>query len=121
MGDARFRGLQSDRAHRDFEFLTVFGLFDRMRIRTDQLDVVLLENAVFVEIKRAIQRSLATHGGQHGIGTLFLDDFFHNLPGDRLDVGNIGGFWIGHDGRRVAVDQNGAVTLGFQGFASLSA
>ena len=35
-----------------------------------------------------------------------FDDPLDDLPGDRLDVGDIGRARVGHDGRRVGVDQD---------------
>jgi hypothetical protein len=46
---------------------------------------------------------------------------FQHLPGDGLDVGHIGHVRVGHDGRRVAVDQDDAVALLAQRLAGLGA
>lgn len=43
----------------------------------------------------------------------------HHFPVDRLDVCRVGHFRVGHDGRRVGVDQNDAVTLFAQRFTRL--
>ena len=92
-----------------------------MRIRTNQLNVVFFKDAVLIEIKRTIQSCLTAHRGQYSVGALFFDDFFDDLPGDGLDVGYIGGFWVGHDSGRIAVDQHCAIALCFEGFAGLCA
>jgi hypothetical protein len=73
------------------------------------------------QVERAVQRGLAAHGGQDGIGALFGDDFFHRLPGDGLDVCHIRRGGVGHDRGGVAVDQNDLVTLFTQGLAGLYA
>ena len=40
------------------------------------------------------------------LGPLFGDDLFKEADGEGLDVDGIGRFGIGHDGRRVGVDQH---------------
>ena len=90
-----------------------------MRVSTNHLQTVLFQHPVALEIKRTVQGSLSTHCRQQGIGPFALDDFFHSLPGDRLNIGHVRRFRIGHDGRGVAVDQNGSISLCFQGFARL--
>src|SRR5690606_32184429 len=58
-------------------------------------------------------------GGQERIWPLHFNDFLYGFPGDGLDISDIGSFRISHDGSRIAVDQNGTVAFGFQGFARL--
>jgi hypothetical protein len=50
-----------------------------------------------------------------------VDDLFQHRPGDRLDVGRVGHARVGHDRRRVAVDQDDAKALLAQGLAGLRA
>ena len=78
---------------------------------------------VFVtfQLQRTVQRGLAAHGRQHGIRALFFDNFTYHFPVNRLDVGRISHFRVGHDGRRVGVHQNNAVALFTQGFTGLRA
>jgi hypothetical protein len=59
--------------------------------------------------------------GSNASGLLLGDDLLDHLPGDGLDVGRIGRFRVGHDGRRIAVDQDDAVALFAQRLAGLSA
>ena len=73
------------------------------------------------EVERAIERSLPAHGRQDRVGALLGDDFLHRLPGDRLDVGDVGSRRVGHDRGGVAVDQNDLVALFPQGLAGLHA
>ena len=47
------------------------------------------------------------------------NDFFDHAPGHRLDVGRIGHVRIGHDGGRIRIDQNDAITLFAQRLAGL--
>ena len=46
-------------------------------------------------------------------------NLFDRLRRDRLDVGAAGEFRIGHDGRRIRVDEDYLVTLFGKGLASL--
>ena len=71
------------------------------------------------QIQRAIERGLAAHGGQNGVGPLFGNYFFNRLPSDGLDVGHIGCGRVGHDRGRVTVDQNNLVAFFTQRFAGL--
>ncbi len=64
---------------------------------------------------------MAAHGGQHGIGFFALDDFFEVFLGERLDVGPVRQFRIGHDGGRVGIHQHHFVAFIAQGFAGLRA
>ena len=73
------------------------------------------------QIERAIERRLATHGGQNCIRTLLGNNFLNRLPSDGLNVGDIGRIGVGHDRGRVAVDQNDFVTFFAQGFTGLYA
>ena len=121
MGDTGARRLQADVRHRRLEFLTILGFLDGVRARADHFDAVLLQYAVARQIERAVERRLPAHRRQQRIGTLLLDDPFHNLPGDRLDVGRIGHPRIGHDRRRIGVDEDDAVALFTQCLACLHA
>src|SRR3546814_17915624 len=67
----------------------------------------------------AVQCRLAAHRGQHRIGLFTLDDLFDSLPCNRFYIRDIGRFGVGHDGRRIAVDQNRAIAFGLQGLAGL--
>jgi len=112
---------QTNLGHRGLELLAIFRLVDRFRLGADQLDLVLVEHAVVPQIERAIERSLATHGRQDRVRTLFLDDFLDHLPGDRLDIGHVRHVRIGHDRRRIRVDQDDLVTFFTQRLAGLRA
>ena len=119
--NARACGAQTNLGHGVLELQAVFCLVDGFRLGTDQLHVVLIQHTVLPQIQRAVQRSLATHGGQDGIGALLGDDLLDRLPGDGLDVGHVRRIGVGHDRRWVAVDQNDLVTLFAQRLAGLHA
>ena len=128
VGDAGARGAQADFGHRVLELATVFGLVDGFGRGANQLHrfasgsaLVFVEHAVVPQIQRTVERGLPAHGRQNRIGPLFGDDFFNRLPGDGLDVGHVCRSRVGHDRRRVAVDQDDAVTFFAQRLAGLHA
>ncbi len=71
------------------------------------------------QVERAVQRGLPAHGRQDRVRLFLGDNFFNDLPGNRLDVGRIRHVRIGHDGGRIRVHQNDAVTLFAQRLAGL--
>lgn len=121
MGDARACRTQADARHRILELEAVLGLVDGLGRGADQLDLVLVQHAVAPQVQRAVQRGLAAHGRQDGVGTLLGDDLLDRLPGDGLDVGDVGRGRVGHDRGRVAVDQDDLVALFAQRLAGLHA
>ena len=76
-------------------------------VGADQLDAVLLQHARLVQRDRGVQRGLPAQGGQHRVAGApgRSTSFSTNSGGDRLDVGGVGELRVGHDRRRVGVDQ----------------
>ena len=72
MGDAGTRALQTNAAHRFVKAGAIFSLVDGIGSGADHFHTELGQHAVFFQIQRAVQRSLATHGGQDGVGRSFL-------------------------------------------------
>ena len=121
-GDDRCsRVLEADPVHRFAEQLAVFSHFDGFGLGADQLDAVFLEDARMMQVQRAIQRRLAAHGGQERVRPLDGDDFLDDLRQDRLNIGRVRQLRIGHDRRRVGVDEDHPVALGFQRLDGLNA
>ena len=87
----------------------------------DQLDLVALQGAVLVQGDRGVQRGLPAEGGQQGVRPLLGDHHLDELRGDRLDVGGVGELRVGHDRRRVGVDQDDPEPLGLEHPAGLGA
>ena len=52
-------------------------------------------------------------------GRSLRDDFFEVSAAERFDVGAVGQFGIGHDGRRIGVDEDDFVAVGAQRFGGL--
>ncbi len=119
--DTGTRGVEADFLHRHVETAAVFGFINGVGGSANHSHAELFEHALPLQLQRTVQRGLAAHGRQHRIRTLFFNDFAHHFPMNRLDVGGIGHFRVGHDGRRVGVHQNNAVTLFAQRFTRLSA
>jgi hypothetical protein len=101
--------------------ILVLRLVDRLGGGADHLDAELLQHAHPLEREGAVQRGLAAHGRQEGVGPLLLDDAGDDLRGDRLDVGRVGEIRIGHDRGRIRVDQDDPVPFLAQGLAGLRA
>ena len=104
-----------------FEELTILAAIDGFQRSTDQLDVVLLEHTGLTQRHGRVQRGLATQGRQQRVRTFLGDDLLENRRGNRLDVGGIRHFRIGHDGGRVGVDENDSDAFLTQHAAGLSA
>ncbi len=119
IGEPRLRRLQPDLGHGLAEQLAVFRLVDRIRRGADHLDVEFLQRALPAQRQGAVQRGLAAHGRQQrkaaGNDIAFLlDDLGDDLRRDRLDIGRIRQLRIGHDRRRVGIDQDDAIALFLQ-------
>ena len=119
--DTGTRGIKANFFHCHVEAATVFCFINRVGGRTDHGHAELFQHALTLQLQRTVQRRLAAHGRQHRVRTLFLDNFAYHFPVNWLDVGRIRHFRVGHDGGRVRVHQNDAVTLFTQGFTRLRA
>ena len=119
MGDTRTGRTQTNFGHRVFELQSVFGFVDGFWCSANQFDFVFVEHTVAPQVQGAIESRLSTHGGQYRVGALFDDDLLNRLPSDRLDVGDICCGRVGHDRRRVAVDQDDFVALFAQSLTGL--
>ena len=120
----RARRLEADPGHRLAEQFAVFGLVDRVGGRADHLDVILLEHAHLAQAQRAIERRLAAHRRQKRKASrnrvAFLgDDLGDDLRRDRLDISPIRHVGIGHDRRRIRVDEDDSIAFRAQGLAGL--
>ena len=63
---------------------------------------------------RAVERGLAAEGREQRVGPLLGDHLLDELRRDRLDVGRVGELRVGHDRRRVGVDQDHPQPLGLE-------
>ena len=79
------------------------------------------ECAITIKFHCSVERSLPAHRGQHRIRFFALDDRLDHFGGNRLDVSAIGEFRIGHDGRRVRIDEHDLIAFFAQRLARLHA
>ena len=119
--DRGARGVGADRPDDVLEDLPVLAAVDRVHVGADELDAVLLQDAVLEQADRDVERGLPTEGGQQCVRALRGDDLLDELGGERLDVGRVGDLGVGHDRRGVAVDQADPQPLGAQHPAGLGA
>ncbi|MCY1484598.1 hypothetical protein D9M68_182060 [compost metagenome] len=117
----RLRRLQADLRHRLAEECTVLGLVDRVGLRADHLDIVAVENTHAAQRQCGVERGLAAHGREQRVRALLGDDLGDDFRGDRLDIGRVGEARIGHDRRRVGVDEDDAVAFLLQRLTGLGA
>ncbi len=97
--------------HGGLEEVALFSLVDRIDAGPDQFHIVFVEHAIGRHRNRGIERGLAAECGEECIGPFLGDDFLHHFGCNRLDVGSVRDFRIGHDGGRVAIDQHHFVAL----------
>ncbi len=111
-GDDRARrDAESDLRHRLGEELAILGTADGVVGGADQLHPELVEDARRVQVGREVERGLAAERRQQGIGPLPAQHRRRALDVERLEVGAVGPAAVGHDGRRVRVDQHRAQPL----------
>jgi len=113
--------LQSDPLHGRLEPVALFGLGNHLGGGPDHLHAVFRQHAVAVEVHGQVQPGLPSQRGQQCVGPLGLDHLGHDLPGQRLDIGAMGRFGVGHDGGRIGIDQHDLVPLLLQRLARLGA
>ena len=107
--------------HRGVEQLAVLGAADRVVGRADQLDAEALERAVLVQRLGEVERGLAAQRRQQRVRPLALDHLGDRAGQQRLDVGGGRELRVGHDRRRVRVDEDDVVALLEQHLARLGA
>ena len=121
MRDVGAGGFGAGLLHDLLEEFAVLATIDGVKGRADQLDVVLLEHARLAQRHGRVQRGLSAQRRQQRVRTFLGDDLLEDRGGDRLDVGGVGHFRIGHDGGRVGIDQNDPNALFAQHAAGLGA
>src|SRR5690625_7166951 len=103
--------LEAEPCDRFREFRSVLCHPDRARIGPDQLDAMTLQYPTIVELERYVQGCLAPHCWEERIWALPLYDPLDPLGRDRLDIGPIRQVGIGHDRRRITIDEYDPVSL----------
>jgi hypothetical protein len=119
--DARARHLEAATLDRVLEQLPVLGPLDDVERRADQLDSELVEHARLGELAREVERRLAAHRRQERVGPLAAKDVGDTLEVERLEIRAVGEAGVGHDRRRVRVDDDGAEAVLAQDLQRLTA
>ena len=117
----RRRNIQADFANGVLEPQAVFGHLDRAQRRANQFDAVFFQNAAFRQFHGKVQAGLPANGGQQRLRAFHGDDLFQIFLRQRLDVGAVGNFRVGHDRGRIGIHQHDFVALAAQRFARLRA
>ena len=117
--DARRHRL-ADLDHLGLEPFAIFSELDRVERRPEEFDRVALEDARRRKFNRHVQAGLAAERGQQPIGAFARDDRLDRLDRQGLEVHRIGDLGIGHDRRRVRVDEHDAVAFVAKGTARLN-
>ena len=121
VGIARARDLQANLGHGLVKELAVLAALDGGQVAADHLDAVLVERTVFRQLDGGVQTGLAAQRGQQRVRALFLDYALDKLGSDGLDIGAVGQARVGHDGRRVGVDQDDLKAILLEHLAGLGA
>ena len=121
MADCGAGGFRTDVRNDFLELLAVFTTLNRIDVRTDEFDVVLVEHTVLVQRHRSVERGLSAEGRKQRIRAFFRDDPFNDIRGDRFDVGGVGEFGVGHDRCGVRIHEDHAESLCAQNATGLSA
>ena len=121
VGIARACDLQADLGHGLVKELAVLAALDSGQVTADHLDAVLVQRTVLRQLNSGVEAGLTTQRGQQCIRMLFLDHALDKLGGDGLDIGAVGKTRVGHDGRRVGVDQDDLKAILLEHLAGLGA
>ena len=119
VGDLASCHFNAEGVHGLLEFDPVLTPLDGVHLDADHLYIVFIQNARLAQLRAQIQAGLAAQIGQQGVRALLGDDLLQPLYVQRLNVGNIGGFRIRHDGGRVGIDQHDLISQLPQGLAGL--
>ena len=121
VGIARARDLQANLGHGLVKELAVLAALDSGQVAADHLDAVFVERAVLCQFDGGVQTGLAAQRGQQRVRALFLDYALDKLGSDGLDIGAVGKTRVGHDGRRVGVNQDDLKAVLLEHLAGLGA
>ena len=119
--DPRCRDDEPAGENRIAEELAVLRATNDVDLSTDQLDPEIVEDAGLRQCNCEVERSLAAERREQRVGTLALEDGRDPLEVERLDVRAVGESRVGHDRRRVRVDDDRAITLLTQHLQRLAA
>ena len=119
--DLRARHLQAAALHRLAEELAVLGPPDHRHRGSEELDAERGQDSLVRELDGEVERGLPAERGQQRVGPLAAEHAGHALEVERLEVGAVGKARVGHDRRRVRVDDDRAVAVLAQHLERLAA
>ena len=93
------------------ELLPVLRPADHVDGCADELDAELVEDAALRELDGEVERRLAAESRQQRVGPLALEHGCDACGVERLDVRPVGEAGVGHDRRRVRVDDDRPVPV----------
>ena len=114
-----FRYRLIDVFHGFFEEFAVFRFFNSRKTCPQQLYMILFQYAGIGQFDSHIQSHLAPQCRQQTVRTFLFDDFCHIIQGNRFYINPVGDVFIGHDSRRITIDQDDFQSFFFQGPAGL--
>ena len=104
--DDRLGNPQAGGAHGLAEEVAILGALDHVDRRADQLDAEVVEDPLLGEPDGEVQRGLPAHRRQQRVGPLALEHARDSFEVERLEVRAVGEPGVGHDRRRVRVDDD---------------
>ncbi len=111
MRDKTAGAFNADGIHGFPELLTVFRAVDHVGLGTNQFHAMLLQEAGGIQRHGGVQRRLAAHGGQNGVGLFLQDNAFNAVRRNGLHIGGVRKAGVRHDGGGVGVHQNNPVAF----------
>ena len=111
----------SDAQEQLLECFTVLGGPDGIERCAQNAHRMAVEYAGISHPDGQVEPGLSAQGGEESVGPLTLDNGLERLQREWLDIDPVGHAFIGHDGRRVRVDQDRAHALLAERLACLGA
>ena len=110
MDDARARRIDAEALHRGLKDFAVLAALDRIEVDADDLNAILIENALLGKLHGKIKTRLAAKVRKNGIGALLGDNLLKARFVQRLDIRGIRHDGIGHDCSGVGIHKNNLIS-----------
>ncbi len=91
--------------HKLLELVAILALFNRLDRRTDNANVIFLDNPSVVQLARNIQARLTAHTGDYRVRAFLLYNLLNKLYCQRLNVSVVSHSLVRHNRRGVRVNQ----------------
>ena len=109
----------ADLLHQFFEGFPIFRFIDTFLVDAQQSGTVFFKDPLLIQRHSQVQPRLTSESGENAFWSFLFYDLLHGLFRNRFQIHFIRNSLIGHDGGRIAVDQNGLYALLGNGFAGL--